>query len=353
MKKLKLFVYALIVWFSIGTVAAQLPYSWTAGDPGWTSSNPSNNTLGWQSYGAVSTSNMNGASWYSYNNSQITQYTSPVYNFTGCNTASVVTVTINLSVNLENRYDWLYFQYTINGTTWINPVALSPVVNNSNVNLSGFPPLTTWTNNNSNRNGWTGVVTGNQTFLIPKTVTQFRFIFASDNSVNTYGPPGNPNIYYADINSFSVQCLGVLPVELVSFDGIFNKENTSNDLIWITESERDNDYFTIERRANDLDGTWVNIATINGAGNSIVTSNYLFQDTEYTHNVINYYRISQTDYDGKKEVFDDMIIAIDNRDKYKKIIKIVNILGQEVKSDTPGVVIYIYEDNTIKRFVNM
>ena len=49
---------------------SQLPYSWTNGvDPGWTSSDPSQTTLAWQSnYGVVSTSDINGGSWESYDN---------------------------------------------------------------------------------------------------------------------------------------------------------------------------------------------------------------------------------------------------------------------------------------------
>jgi len=327
MKSLKLFLYALMLWFSIGTAAAQTVYPSTEQfNPGttWTF----NNGSGVQNYGPPENFATTNVGTTPYPNGANITITSPTMNLTNC--LGVLTVSFPLTGIIENGWDFLRFQYQIGAGPWIT---VQSFTGNQNATFSYTSPT------------------------IPNTATQFRFLLQTDNTVNTYttGPWWNPttNVYYYDIAYFRITCSAVLPIELVSFKGVFNQKSNNNDLTWITESERDNDYFTIERRANDLDGTWVNIATINGAGNSIVTSNYLFQDNEYTSNVINYYRISQTDYDGKKEVFDDMIIAIDNRDKYKKIIKIVNILGQEIKSDTPGVVIYIYEDNTIKRFVNM
>lgn len=362
MKSLKLFFYALLLWFiTIGTASAQLPYSWTNGvNPGWTSSNPTNNTLRFQpNYATVSTSDANGAGWYTYNNSQNTTYTSPgspLFNFTTCATSAYVQVTLTLDINLENNADYLYFEYSVDGgTTWIAPVGSA------------------WT-------GGAGYIT--PTYTLPKTVNRFRFRFTSnvgapirwyrpngqwdtyqhnqfqypvDISNGYFVPPNTIAIYFADILDFDVQCLSYLPIELVSFEGVFDEPAKSNDLTWVTESERNNDHFTIERAAHEADGTlvWHEVTTYPGAGNSTTTLNYIFQDYNYTRDAINYYRISQTDYDGTKEVFDDKLIAIDNRDKNKKVVvKTINLLGQEVKPDTPGVVIYIFEDNTIKRVVN-
>ena len=153
---------------------SQLPYSWVNGvNPGWISSNPTNRTLGWQSCALmVSSSNCdNIGGWFAYNNSQITSYTSGTIN-TMCSNASTVVVTINLDIFLENRYDWLYFQYSLNGgATWINPVELSSSTNGSGVNLSAYPPLTTYSTNNSNRNGWTNSVLGSKMYIIPESAT--------------------------------------------------------------------------------------------------------------------------------------------------------------------------------------
>lgn len=85
-----------------------------------------------------------------------------------------------------------------------------------------------------------------------------------------------------------------LPIELLSFTG----ENTSkgNNLKWVTATEINNDYFTLER---SIDGrSFKSIAQIKGAGNSTQDLAYNFLDV-WAAEGINYYRLKQTDFDGK------------------------------------------------------
>lgn len=69
-------------------------------------------------------------------------------------------------------------------------------------------------------------------------------------------------------------------------------------LYWSTASEKNNDYFTIEK---SLDGKkWIPLAEIEGAGNTNATSNYSWTDN--TPSMGNsYYRIKQTDFDGRTD----------------------------------------------------
>lgn len=84
-----------------------------------------------------------------------------------------------------------------------------------------------------------------------------------------------------------------LPIELLEFTG--KKSGSSVVLEWITESEINNDFYTLER---SLDGnTFTSIATINGAGNSLEKHNYQYYDNDPADG-INYYRLKQTDFDG-------------------------------------------------------
>ncbi|MFA4851252.1 MAG: T9SS type A sorting domain-containing protein [Bacteroidales bacterium] len=101
----------------------------------------------------------------------------------------------------------------------------------------------------------------------------------------------------------------VLPVSLISFNG-YNKEDV-NIIEWITASETNNDYFTIERSANAKD--FGEIGHIKGAGNSNTSVNYSFTDYEL-ENIVNYYRLKQTDLDGKIN-YPSTIIAIDNSEQ--------------------------------------
>src|SRR6185295_5499888 len=68
------------------------------------------------------------------------------------------------------------------------------------------------------------------------------------------------------------------------------------DLKWITATEINNDYFTIERSAN---GThFENLLNVDGAGNSTVELAYKALDPS-PYRGITYYRLKQTDFDGK------------------------------------------------------
>jgi hypothetical protein len=139
-----------------------------------------------------------------------------------------------------------------------------------------------------------------------------------------------------------------LPVELTSFTG--HQRDRYNLLEWQTASENNNDYFTLERSHDGRN--WINIADVNGASISTLLLNYDYQDYLFSQNSINYYRLSQTDFDGTKK-YTGNIVSIDNREDSKQIVRIINLLGQEVSKDTHGVVIFVYEDGSIERIVNL
>lgn len=86
-----------------------------------------------------------------------------------------------------------------------------------------------------------------------------------------------------------------LPVSLLDFTVVLNKNNNAVDVNWKTASEKDNDYFTIER---SIDGhTFEPIKNINGAGNSNTILKYYFTD-ENPVTGTSYYRLKQTDFNG-------------------------------------------------------
>jgi hypothetical protein len=94
--------------------------------------------------------------------------------------------------------------------------------------------------------------------------------------------------------SATVNVTTSLPVELVYFDAQLNPDK-SVDLMWVTETEINNDYFVVERSA-DLK-SWDLIANTAGAG----TSDWLIYYREKDENPLageNYYRLRQVDFDG-------------------------------------------------------
>ncbi len=86
----------------------------------------------------------------------------------------------------------------------------------------------------------------------------------------------------------------------ISLPVVLSYFNTSyiNDVVilnWITNSEQNNDYFTIERSNDGIN--WEEASTIDGAGDTEITSYYTAEDSPpYAGKV--YYRLKQTDYDG-------------------------------------------------------
>jgi len=95
--------------------------------------------------------------------------------------------------------------------------------------------------------------------------------------------------------------LDPLPVELMNFSA---KCNINGDVTisWTTNSETNNDYFTIEKSYNGYD--FFSIGTLDGAGNSSEILNYLFVDTDGDYSA--YYRLKQTDFNGD-ETYSDII----------------------------------------------
>jgi hypothetical protein len=137
-----------------------------------------------------------------------------------------------------------------------------------------------------------------------------------------------------------------LPIELIEFSGV--STSGRNLLQWSTASEHNNDYFTLERSLNGAE--WQKIAIVAAAGNSTQRLDYFYSDVEYARGSFNYYRLTQTDFDGNFESFD--VIVIDNRDSSKKLIKIIDITGKEIDINdfiAPGMYIEVYDDGTMKK----
>jgi hypothetical protein len=85
-----------------------------------------------------------------------------------------------------------------------------------------------------------------------------------------------------------------LPIELVDFRGKYI--NNQSVLSWVTASEKDNDYFILERSEDAREFT--QIGKIDGAGNSNSFLNYQFIDIKPINKVA-YYRLKQVDFDGQ------------------------------------------------------
>jgi 3',5'-cyclic AMP phosphodiesterase CpdA len=164
-------------------------------------------------------------------------------------------------------------------------------------------------------------------------------------------------------DSFEVIVTGVLPVLVTSFTATLN--NRKVNLGWTTSMEQNNKYFTIERSTDGINFSF--FAQINGAGNSNVSTHYNALDNAPA-NGINYYRLSQTDFDGASTHFgiksinyksnvgfsagivnvtNGIMVNIYNNKKDNLNVQIVDVMGREVKKES----FYVNTGSIIKNYM--
>jgi hypothetical protein len=149
---------------------------------------------------------------------------------------------------------------------------------------------------------------------------------------------------WGEIEEYTVRISVALPVELLYFEGL--PYPTFNKLIWSTASEYNSDYFQIER---SVDGeTWETVGIKSASGNSTIKINYNHLDS-FDEFLIYYYILKQVDYDGQYKIYGP--ISLDNTKSFKKVVKYVNLLGQEVNFYTEGLLIEVYEDGTMNKII--
>ncbi len=96
-----------------------------------------------------------------------------------------------------------------------------------------------------------------------------------------------------------------LPIELVSFDA--RLQGNSVELTWVSATEINNDFYSIYK-SNDGE-IWEFWKDVQGAGNSNVELSYTEMDNE-PYQGKNYYKLSQTDFDGTTEELGVRVVQI-------------------------------------------
>jgi len=139
----------------------------------------------------------------------------------------------------------------------------------------------------------------------------------------------------------------VLPVELTAFQ--LTKTSKGNQLNWTTQSEERSNFFTVEWTTDPASDVWTEIAYVPAQGYSQEIQDYGTFHSDPSLAEINYYRLTLTDLDGSRKIYDSQVLSVDNRIESKKVEKIFNLMGQEVDDSCKGVVIYYYSDGTTER----
>jgi hypothetical protein len=138
--------------------------------------------------------------------------------------------------------------------------------------------------------------------------------------------------------SFTYNELSPLPVDLILFEA--ELKNDYVELMWITTSEINNNYFELQK---SIDGkTFFVIDKVMGNGTTNMRQIYESYDDDVEE--LCYYRLTQTDFDGKKTEYNPIIF--ENEDDQKQINIYPNPVKDKVTIEIPKT------DNKIDLFVN-
>ncbi len=135
-----------------------------------------------------------------------------------------------------------------------------------------------------------------------------------------------------------------LPVELTQFEATPYPQ--WNVVKWTTDSEQNSSHFDLEMSTDGEE--WRKITTKQAAGNSTEEIKYSYID--YNLNSVTYYRLQQFDIDGQFKTYGPILVTKTITEK--KIVKYINLMGQEINPEnTTGVVIEIYDDGTMRKMI--
>lgn len=206
----------------------------------------------------------------------------------------------------------------------------------TNTNSCGFNNSGSDNSEDACGNGWTNElnVTTGQTYML---------------CVNKWSPGGSGFfLSWLLSGGASLDCSVVpTPIELLNFTAV--SDNTQVNLAWTTATEINNNYFTVEKSRDGRNFTPV--VSVPGAGNSTFSLSYKAVDEE-PYQGVSYYRLKQTDYDGKytysdlvpikfesqaglvvlnpNPAHDDLSVIVYSQDHVPGIITIISSQGQKV-----------------------
>ena len=179
------------------------------------------------------------------------------------------------------------------------------------------------------RTGSTGILTVTFTYADAEVPANGETNLVAQRFSNAAGweTPLSSQVFNATQNTVTtsgITALGVyaltqsshtLPIKLLFFTAKLNADNKT-EIAWATATEKNNDFFTIER-SKDLKEIET-LTEVKGAGTSYTAKNYKILD-EHPFEGTSYYRLKQTDYDGKFEYFNWCAVSNSTTTKEEKL----------------------------------
>lgn len=162
-------------------------------------------------------------------------------------------------------------------------------------------------------------------------------------NVRVYPPAGGVFIgpldttrYYKMCARFKAKCtlvaicmqynISPLPIVLEYLKVYRSKNNLV--LAWKTQTETNNDYFTIHRAGESF--IFIPINKVYGQGNKSSPTFYFYKDSS-PYSGINYYKIQQVDYDGHTTEYGPVAIPFRVTEEEKAVFTFYDLLGRRIK----------------------
>ncbi|MBS1654613.1 MAG: T9SS type A sorting domain-containing protein [Bacteroidetes bacterium] len=124
-----------------------------------------------------------------------------------------------------------------------------------------------------------------------------------------------------------------LPVKLVSFSALLNKQNV--DLKWVTSEERNASHFEIEKSYDGIN--YSEAGLVFAFGNTNQNTTYTFSDNvSAVQNGVLYYRLRSVDMDGKSQLSEVRVIRLGKQIETATILTYPNPVNNELRVTIPS-----------------
>jgi hypothetical protein len=149
-------------------------------------------------------------------------------------------------------------------------------------------------------------------------------------------------------DTFNVTVTATLPVTVSSFTATLHKDKVLLD--WHTSQEQNNKFFTIERSTDGI--RFAELGRVSGKGTSNEAGNYHLVDFAPVDG-IDYYRLSQTDFDGHITYYDTKRVSYKNGKSFTAAFinqqnHTVNVVINSNKSDVISMIVYDMAGSKLK-----
>lgn len=139
------------------------------------------------------------------------------------------------------------------------------------------------------------------------------------------------NVFY-DISNNNFTISAPLPVELTAFNA--RRQDNAVLLDWATATESDNRGFRIERSADGLE-RFEPIGWVDGHGTTAAAQAYTYRDADLPRAEVLYYRLRQTDYDGKEQLSDMRAVPLNAAGQEKTVEVWPNPAAETIRVQLP------------------